>query len=1015
MADSEQLTEVVVTGYQKIDRRLFTGSATKIKTEDIRLASSPDVSRYLQGTVAGVSVDNVSGTFGAAPVVRIRGNASLNGNNKPLWVVDGVVLEDLIEVTADDLTSGNLSTVLSSGVAGLNPDDIEDIQILKDASATALYGAQAMNGVIVINTKNGKAGPLRVNYSGSMAIRERPNYSQFDIANSDSEISFYKELVRKGWIDLASSVRAKDYGVMGKMFNQIDIGAINWGPDGSVNEDFLSKYGNANTDWFNELFKNSVTNQHSFSFSGGSEKATYYASLSLYNDSGRTIADNVTKYTATMKANFKLSEKFNVGIKLSVNHRDQKLPGSKDRDFNAVEGVYQRDFDINPFSYALNTSRSMRARDDNGDLEYFRREYNDFNIIHELNNNTVGLTATDIVVQANLEYKLTNNLTISNISQVRRNSALREHRIHESSNQANAYRAMDTQFIRDANQLLFSDPDEPNSNPYSILPVGGFYNTINNNLDFYSVRNSLSWNPNIEDIHIMSFLLGQEVKYTNRQEIGSDAWGIQYDRGGLYSEHPYLSKYLSLNNQVRERLDEKRDRYIGYFLNGAYSYMGKYTFNGTVRRDGSNLLGKTKTARHLISWNVSGKWNASEEEFMSEIDWIDLLSVKATYGLSGVMGPTASAVQKLVAYQTWRPKDKETGVEIEDLTNDDLSWEKMYEFSVGVEAAFFNNRIYTDFAYYKRSSFDLIGFVRTSGIGGESVKMGNFADMETEGFEMTLSTTNIKIKNFKWTTSINFDYNESKITKLDNYDRIGDYVRNTGGNYLGRARRGLYSIRFDGLTNQGLPTFIDSKGDLISENLNFQAREDVMDYLKYEGVLDAPYSGGMTNTFRYKNFSLGVGIVFRAGNKIRLDDLYKTSLIGLRQYGYSSISKDLEDRWVAPGDEFFTNVPTIVDRRFEDDLDTRSLNLYEMYNKSDVRIADGGFVRLKTITLGYSIPKTFAQNIGVENARISFQAQNIGLLYSDSKLNGLDPEFYRSGGVALPVPKTYTFSVNVGF
>lgn len=657
----------------------------------------------------------------------------------------------------------------------------------------------------------------------------------------------------------------------------------------------------------------------------------------------------------------------------------------------------------------------MRAYEENGDLEFFRREYSDFNIIHELNNNMVGLTATDVVAQANLDFKLTDNLTISNISQVRRNTALREHKIHENSNQANAYRAMSTQFIQDANQLLFSDPDEPNSNPYSILPVGGFYNTINNSLDFYSVRNSISWNPTIEDTHIMSFLLGQEIKYTDRKEIGSDGWGIQYDRGGLYSEHPYLSKYLSLNNQVRERLEENRDRYIGYFMNAAYSYMGKYTFNGTIRRDGSNQLGKTKTARHLISWNISGKWNLSEENFMSELNWINLLSLKATYGLSGVMGPSASAIQKLVAYQTWRPQDKETGVRIEDLTNKDLSWEKMYEFSVGAEAAFFNNRIYTDMAYYRRNSFDLIGSVRTSGIGGQSVKYGNFADMKTEGFEISINTTNVKSRYFKWTTSINLDYNESEITKLDNYDRIGDYVRNTGGNYLGKPRRGLYSIRFNGLTNQGLPTFLDSQGNPIEENLNFQAREDVMSYIKYEGVLDAPYSGGMTNTFTYKNFSLGVGVVFRAGNKVRLDDLYKTSTTGLRQYGYSSISKDMENRWVAPGDENFTNIPTIVDRRFDDDLDTQSLNLYEMYNKSDVRIADGSFVRLKTISLSYNVSKEFVQKLGFENAKISFQAQNVGLLYSDKKLNGLDPEFYRSGGVALPVPRTYTFSLNIGF
>ncbi len=1010
--DATDIDEVVVTGYQRIDRRLFTGSATKLSTKDVKLDAAPDVSKFLQGQVAGVSVDNVSGTFGAAPVVRIRGNASINGNNKPLWVVDGVILEDLVEVSADDLTSGNLSTVLSSGVAGLNPDDIEDIQVLKDASATALYGAQAMNGVIVITTKSGKKGTLKISYTGSVAVKERPRYSQFDIANSADEMSFYKELVRKGWIDLPSSVRAKNYGVMGKMYSEIANRNISWGPDGSVNEDFLSKYANANTDWFDVLFKNSLTNQHSLNFSGGSEKATYYASLSYYNDNGRTIADNVSKYTATMKADFLVTDNFKVGLKLSLNHRDQKLPGSKDREFNAVDGVYTRDFDINPFSYALNTSRSMRPYDDNGDLEFFRRDYTDFNIIYELEHNKVKLKATDVVAQINLNYDITKNLSISSISQLRRNTALREHMIHENSNQANAYRAESTQFIRDANQLLFSDPDEPNSNPYSILSEGGFYNTVDNSLDFFSTRNSVSWNPNIGEVHIMSFLAGQEIKTTNRQEISSNGWGIQYDRGKLFSEHKMLSKYLYLNNQTREGLSENKDRFVGYFLNAAYSYKGKYTFNGTIRRDGSNQLGKTTKARYLNSWNVSGKWNLKEEGFMSNLSKVNLFSLKATYGLNGVMGPSASAIQKLTAYQAWRPYDKETKITIDDLANEDLSWEKMYEFSAGIEAAFFNNRIYTDLAYYKRKSFDLIGSVRTSGIGGEHIKYGNFADMETDGFEIMLSTTNVILHDFKWKTSINLDFNTNEITKLDNNDALNAYVSNTGGNMLGKARRGLYSVRFSGLDSFGMPTFVASDGTDIEENLNWQSRKDAKKYLKYEGVIDAPVSGGFNNNFEYKNLSLGVNLVFRAGNKVRLDDLYSKEL---KSMGTKSISKEFRNRWVAPGDEKYTNVPTILDPRFEDDLNTESLNLYEMYNKSDVRVADGSFVRLKSVSLGYTIPKNVIKKLGASNARVSLQAQNICLLYSDKKLNGLDPEFYRSGGVALPVPRMYTFTLNLGF
>jgi hypothetical protein len=303
-----------------------------------------------------------------------------------------------------------------------------------------------------------------------------------------------------------------------------------------------------------------------------------------------------------------------------------------------------------------------------------------------------------------------------------------------------------------------------------------------------------------------------------------------------------------------------------------------------------------------------------------------------------------------------------------------------------------------------------VGEVRTSGIGGIGIKYGNFANMETQGFEFALNTTNLKTKDFKWTSNLNLDYNTNTVTKLDNYDRIGDYVRNTGGNFVGQARRGLYSFRFAGLTKQGLPSFIDSNGDPIEENVNLQERKDVMKYIKYEGVLDAPLSGGLTNSFTYKDFSFSFGFVFRAGNVIRLDDLFSSSYTG-----YTSLSRDMENRWIVPGDELLTNVPTIVDRRFNRDLDAQDLNLYEMYNKSDVRVADGSFLRLKTISLGYNIPVQASNILGVHSARVSLQVQNVLLLYSDKKLNGLDPEFYRSGGVALPTPRTYSFSVNIGF
>ncbi len=486
--DVQELGEVVVTGFQEVERKLFTGAAEMVKMENIRQPGMVDASRMLEGQVAGVSVDNVSGTFGTAPRIRIRGNTSINGDNQPLYVVDGVILEDLTQVDADDIITGDPNTVTSSSIAGLNPDDIETFQVLRDASATALYGTRAKNGVIVITTKRGKSGQLRVNYAGNFSVSLRPTYEQFDILDSRNEMSIYREMYEKGLIDITTAVRAENYGVLGKMFNQISNKQINWGPDGTLNEEFLTQYENANTDWFEELFRNhSLQQQHSVSLTAGTENYNSYYSLSYLNDNGQTLADRVSRYAGNVRNTFFFSDRFTLDTKLTASYRQQRVPGTTDRDFDPITGEYKRDFDINPLSYALNTSRSIRPYLPDGSLEYFRRNYADFNILEELDLNYIDIRVADISAQATLTYDVTDNLTVRSTVQGRHASTRQEHIIHERSNQAEAYRAAQTQFIRQDNPLLFNDPDDPGSLPKVVLPEGGFNYLDETSLDYFYV------------------------------------------------------------------------------------------------------------------------------------------------------------------------------------------------------------------------------------------------------------------------------------------------------------------------------------------------------------------------------------------------------------------------------------------------------------------------------------------------------------------------------------------------
>src|SRR5436190_4390426 len=256
---------VVITGFQNLDRKKFTGAATQLKADDIKIPGVVDVSKMLEGRAAGVSVQNVSGTFGAAPKVHVRGATSINGENKPLWVVDGVVLEDIINISNDQLSSGDPTTLLGSAVAGLNPNDIETIDILKDAAATALYGARAMNGVVVITTKKGRSGKPIISYTGNFSTQLKPVYTDYNIMNSAQQMSVLGELERKG-ILTPSVLDNPDYGVYGKMYDLITVpdayGNFALQNSTEAKAAFLKKYALANTDWFDILFKNSLTQEH---------------------------------------------------------------------------------------------------------------------------------------------------------------------------------------------------------------------------------------------------------------------------------------------------------------------------------------------------------------------------------------------------------------------------------------------------------------------------------------------------------------------------------------------------------------------------------------------------------------------------------------------------------------------------------------------------------------------------------------------------------------------------------
>lgn len=1022
----QQIESVVVTGYQKIKNRVFTGSSASVKMNDIKMDGVADVSRMLEGRVAGLSIQNISGSFGSAPRINIRGGASIIGNVQPLWVIDGVVYEDLVSLSLDQLASGDAVTLISSAIAGLNPLDIDDIQVLKDASATSLYGARALNGVIVVTTKQAKKEmPTRVSYAYERSYRAIPSYKNFDLLNSQETMSVYQELENKGYFSLREMLYGRRSGIYYQLYKNLttinpETGNYYLLNTEEARRNFLKEREYANTNWFNELFKINPIENHTITFQSGGKNSGVYASLGFYKDKGWTITDDVQRITANLKNSFYITDDLRAIFSVQGNIREQKAPGTFTQRKNTTIGAFERDFDINPFSYALGTSRTLRPRTNDGKLEFYRNNWADFNILNEYENNYMKINVLDFKIQAEASYKIHKNLEVTGVFSTRRAVTNTSHFITEKSNVIGAFRANETPWVASENIYLLKDKDNPFLEPKIALTHGGIFNKTETSLKSYQARVAADYNKQIKQHDIKGFAFA-EIRYADRVVNPFQGYGIQYDRGNQVFSNPLI--FQKLLNEVTNyfSLLEKNDRGITFSFSGTYGYKGTYIFNTVFNYEGANTAGKESATQWLPTWNIGGKWNIDQEDFMKNQSHFSTLAFRVSYGLTAKMNEQAinsNAVFKNVILNRFNFSDRENALQILHLENRDLTWEKMYELNLGFDMGFFNNRLSTTIDVYQRNSFDLIDLIRTPAIGGQYYKYANFGDMRTRGVELAVQSKNIQTDNFKWTTNLTLSYMNQQITRLLNTPNTFDMVAGTGrGNVVGFPKGSLFSFNYQGLNNYGLPTFDFGLYPNSQRPYASIAGADFLDaqysksYLIYHGAIEPNVIGGISNTFNYKNWEFSFFITAQAGNKIRLNPSFDPSFADLNVF-----STEYFNRWLQPLDELVTEIPGFPSKDMIRLVGEENIEkAYNTYNYSQNRVADGGFVRMKTISLGYTFNQEKLKKYHIKNIHLRGQITNPFLIYSDSRLKGQDPEYYRSGGVSLPTPKQYTLSVNVNF
>ena len=1024
--DVQEIEGVVVTGYQKIKNRVFTGASTSVKMEKIKMDGVADVSRMLEGRVAGLSIQNVTGSFGSAPRINIRGGASIIGNVQPLWVIDGSVYEDLVSLSLDQLVSGDAVTLISSAIAGLNASDIEDIQVLKDASATSVYGARALNGVIVITTKSGKRDtPISVSYAYEQSFRQIPSYSEFDLLNSQQTMSIYQELANKGYFGLQDALYGRRSGIYYQYYKALSTINPNTGDyylpnTEQAKQNFFKEREYANTNWFKELFTLNPIQNHTITLSSGGKNTATYASLGFYNDNGWTIADRVQRVTANLKNTFYITDKFKTVLSIQGNMRDQKAPGTFTQRKNTTIGSFERDFDINPFSYALGTSRTLRPRNGQGELEYYRNNWAPFNILNEYENNYMKINLLDFKIQAEASYKIHPDIELTGLFSTRQASTSTSHYVKENSNVIQAFRANETPWVAQQNIYLVKDKDNPFLQPKVGLTHGGIFNKTETSLKSYQARIAMDYNKQLGQHDIKAFGFA-ELRYADRSVNPFQGYGIQYDKGNQIFTNPLIFQKLINEGNDYFSLLERYDRGVTFSLSGTYGYAGKYIFNTVLNYEGANTAGRNSNSQWLPTWNVGAKWNLDQEEFMKEQTHFSTLAIRTSYGLTAKMNEQAinsNAVYKNYILNRYNFNDRETALRLLHLENRDLTWEKMYELNIGLDMGFFGNKLSTTIDVYQRNSFDLIDLIRTSGIGGQYYKYANFGDMRTRGIELAIHSKNIQTDNFGWQTNFTISYMNQKITRLLNTPNTFDMVSGTGrGNVVGYPKGGLFSFNYQGVNSYGLPTFdfgLYPSNNRTNNNVSgadFTDTQYSKSYLLYHGSIEPNLISGLSNTFTYKNWEFSFFVTAQAGNKIRLNPSFDPSFADLNVF-----SSEYYNRWLVPNDELKTEVPTLPSQDLIRLVGKENIErAYNTYNYSQNRVADGSFIRMKNISIGYSIPKNILERYKIHSLSLRGQITNPFLIYSDKRLKGQDPEYYRSGGVSLPTPKQYTLTLNVSF
>lgn len=994
--NAKLLDDVVVTGYQQISQRELASAISSVKAEDIMVEGAASIDQMLQGRLPGVAVMNSSGEAGATPKIRIRGNATINGNKSPVWVVDGVIQEQDVPFTASDINSEDAEYLIGNAISGLNPQDIETITVLKDASATAIYGVKAANGVIVITTKKGRAGRPVITYNGDITLNTRPSYDNYNVMNSQERVAFSKMLVDQG---VTSGRRP-----VGETYEGAYESLLAKEIDQQQFADRVNAMQTRNTNWFNELFHNNVTHTHTATISGGTNSMRYYMSSGFSNVQASAKGSESRRFNALAKMDARINDFINVQAKINY---------STTRN----EGYHSS---VNPFNYAYNTSRTLPVYNADGSYYKIYRAAGQssvktvgYNVIEELDNtrqlshmdNFDALLSLSVHIIDGLSYRGTFSWSQANTN---------THNWAEDKSYyiGNNYRSYDYGAYTPYDSQYYE----------SLLPYGGILTQGAIRRTSYTIRNQAEYRQNFGK-HAVNAIGGIEARRNSYKGFTSTGYGWTPEYGEVFN--PVMTDNFK-SNILEKGLTEPTNtntftQVASFYGILSYGFAERYIFNFNIRSDGSNKFGSNPKYRWLPTYSFAGRWNISNEAFMKQAKWVDDLALRASYGLQGNINEDSSPDLVLKVGD----RDTQTNLPTSKFylyPNPDLRWEKTHSWDAALDFSFLNGRIRGSFDVYGKNTKDLIILKTIAASNGTTSMYYNAGKMKNKGFEGFVNVGILKNKDWEWRAGVNFSRNVNEIIYANNDDLSSSEVQQQmlAGNMSveGAPIGSLYAYHFAGIDQvTGQPLFYTKNGGkaIQGSRLGFE--------LVRIGSIFPKLTGGFDTQLRYKEWSLGLNFTYQFGAIDRLPNYYVNG-----QYTadpLNNVSREWLDCWkkgnenaTLPGVYDYMVVSSYINsdagRQFNAEDETIGGGMvysYDMYNLSDARIAKTDFLKLKLVSLSYSFPKKLIAPLHVSNLRLRLQATNL-LTFCKSEWHGIDPE---TGGIGIPQLPSYSLSVNVSF